>query len=353
MAVRRRAGHAPARLGAASPRSRSALLPFALVALYYARALGLDPLEQAWMALLSAASGQLSLAVAVVAAALLACLAGAARRSCARAGASRRTPSPSRCARAARPPTPAPARSAARSPRCGDDHRRAAPVATRRALRALSTVLIVAGVILLADAALTLLWQEPVSALYAHVQQGKLDDQLVRARAGAARRRPSSARSRRSRTRTRRLAFRARALERRLEPGDPIGPDRDPGDRRLGRVRRRAPAPATCARARATIRRRRCRASAARSRSPATARPTARRSATSTSSIRGDRIELRMPYGRFTYRVERTKIVPPDGPVGDRPRRSTTGSCSPPAIRSTRAAQRIIVFARLDSSVPR
>ena len=39
------------------------------------RALGLDPLELAWMTLLSAASGQLSMAVAAVAAALLACLA--------------------------------------------------------------------------------------------------------------------------------------------------------------------------------------------------------------------------------------------------------------------------------------
>ena len=25
----------------------------------------------------------------------------------------------------------------------------------------------------------------------------------------------------------------------------------------------------------------------------------------------GDRIEVRMPYGRFVYRVERTRIVPP------------------------------------------
>ena len=42
---------------------------------YYVRALGLDPLELAWMTLLGAASGQLSIAVAAVAAALLACLA--------------------------------------------------------------------------------------------------------------------------------------------------------------------------------------------------------------------------------------------------------------------------------------
>ena len=42
------------------------------------------------------------------------------------------------------------------------------------ALRALSTVMIVAGVILLADARPTLLWQEPVSAVYAHFQQDRL-----------------------------------------------------------------------------------------------------------------------------------------------------------------------------------
>jgi hypothetical protein len=52
------------------------LLPFAVVVLYYAQALALNPLELAWMTFLSVASGQLSLAVAVVVAGLLACLAG-------------------------------------------------------------------------------------------------------------------------------------------------------------------------------------------------------------------------------------------------------------------------------------
>jgi hypothetical protein len=52
------------------------LAPFAVVLVYYARALGLNPLEELWMALLSAASGQLSLAVAIVVGGLLACLAG-------------------------------------------------------------------------------------------------------------------------------------------------------------------------------------------------------------------------------------------------------------------------------------
>jgi hypothetical protein len=51
------------------------LLPLGFATLYYMRALGLDPLELAWMSLLSAASGQLSLWVAIVGAALLACLA--------------------------------------------------------------------------------------------------------------------------------------------------------------------------------------------------------------------------------------------------------------------------------------
>jgi peptidase M28-like protein len=51
------------------------LLPFLLVPLYYLRALGLDPLELSWMALLSAASGELSGWVALVAGTVLACLA--------------------------------------------------------------------------------------------------------------------------------------------------------------------------------------------------------------------------------------------------------------------------------------
>jgi hypothetical protein len=52
------------------------LAPFALAALYYMLALAIDPLDLVWMGLLSAASGQLSLVVAIVAGVLLACLAG-------------------------------------------------------------------------------------------------------------------------------------------------------------------------------------------------------------------------------------------------------------------------------------
>ncbi len=49
---------------------------------------------------------------------------------------------------------------------------------TRHALRALSTVLIVSGLLMLADAGLTLVWQEPVSAIYASIVQHRLGDDL-------------------------------------------------------------------------------------------------------------------------------------------------------------------------------
>jgi hypothetical protein len=52
------------------------LLPFAMVPLYYALALHLDPLDLLWMAVLAAATGQLSIGVAIVGAGILACLAG-------------------------------------------------------------------------------------------------------------------------------------------------------------------------------------------------------------------------------------------------------------------------------------
>ena len=59
-----------------------------------------------------------------------------------------------------------------------------------------------------------------------------------------------------------------------------------------------------------------------------------------------------MPYGRFTYSVERTKIVPPtDLSVIDRVDhdRLVLSACHP--LYS--AAKRIIVFARLAREVPR
>ena len=65
---------------------------------------------------------------------------------------------------------------------------------------------------------------------------------------------------------------------------------------------------------------------------------------------RGDPIELRMPYGRFTYRVERTRVVAPTATWVTRRvayDRLVLTACHP--LYS--AAGRIVVFARLDSAV--
>ena len=50
----------------------------------------------------------------------------------------------------------------------------------RRALLILSVSLITAGLVILADVALSLAWREPVSSIYASVEQGKAEDELER-----------------------------------------------------------------------------------------------------------------------------------------------------------------------------
>ncbi len=47
-----------------------------------------------------------------------------------------------------------------------------------RFLRICSTMLITAGIVVLADAGLTLVWQEPLSAAYGALKQGQAEDQL-------------------------------------------------------------------------------------------------------------------------------------------------------------------------------
>jgi sortase A len=219
----------------------------------------------------------------------------------------------------------------------------------RRGLRSLSTVLIVVGALLLADAAATLLWQEPVSALYGRVQQGRLDDRLA-----AIERAPLAAVDQRALSRLdagRRLAFAARALRRRSAPGDPIGRIRMPsigvsevvvegtgaGDLRKGPGHYPAtPLPGQ----RGTV-------------GIAGHRTTYGAPFHDVDELeRGDRIELAMPYGRFTYRVERTRIVPPTATeVTDRVAydRLILSACHP--LYS--AAQRIVVFARLERAEAR
>lgn len=219
----------------------------------------------------------------------------------------------------------------------------------RRALRPLSTVLIVVGGLLLADAVVTLLWQEPLSALYGRVQQGKLEDRLA-----AIERAPLAAVDQRALSRldaSRRLAFAARALKRRSEPGDPLGRIRMP---RIGVSEVFVEGTGT-----ADLRK-------GPGHYPATPLP-GQRGTVGIAGHRttygapfhdiddlrqGDRIELAMPYGRFTYRVERTRIVPPTATeVTDRVGydRLILSACHP--LYS--AAKRIVVFARLERAEAR
>ena len=256
---------------------------------HYGLALDLGPLELAWGAALGGRRGRRARHDA------------AARRACwprwrasirvlrrAPPDRARRDAGERRSARAGPSATPARARSAAPSRRCADD-RPPPAAASGRALRGLSTALIVSGALLLADAGATLLWQEPVSALYARFQQGELAGP---ARPPGASVKPTPVEQKALESLPdpkRRLAFAARSLDRRTDDGDAGRADPDRPHRALARSSSRARTPATCARARATIPARRCRASAARSRSPGTARPTARRSARSTRSARATR----------------------------------------------------------------
>jgi sortase A len=220
----------------------------------------------------------------------------------------------------------------------------------RRGLRTLSTLLIVAGLALLADAGATLLWQEPISAIYARLQQGRLEDRLA-----ALERAPVAAVERRALGRLpdprRRLAFAARSLERRTRPGDPLGRLRMPsiGASEVlvegigGADLRSGPGhyPDTSLPGeRGTV-------------GIAGHRTTYGAPFRDLDDLeRGDAIEVTMPYGRFTYRVERTRVVAPTevSVVDDTDHdRLVLTACHP--LYS--AAQRIVVFARLDAAIAR
>jgi sortase A len=91
-----------------------------------------------------------------------------------------------------------------------------------RARRPLAWLLVAAGVLLLADAGATLLWQEPVTALRAAVAQRGLERDLERLDAAG----PAAAdlaEAGRVRGQRRRVAVLARALDRRAEPGAALG----------------------------------------------------------------------------------------------------------------------------------
>ena len=220
----------------------------------------------------------------------------------------------------------------------------------RRTLRALSTVLIIAGALLLADAGLTVAWQEPVSALYARVTQDRLGGDLD----DLERTGPTGLEARvlrRLGTEERKLGFLARSLKRRLGEGEAAGRIRVPAidlesvlvDGTDSASLRKGPglfpenpypgAPGTVA--------------------IAGHRTTYAAPFRHVDELdRGDEVVVEMPYATFTYEVERTRIVRPDALWVLRRTsvdRLVLTACHP--LYS--AARRIVVFARLVRTEPR
>jgi sortase A len=189
----------------------------------------------------------------------------------------------------------------------------------RAVLRFLASVLMVSGVLLIGDAAATLLWQEPVSAFMAERQQAKLEEALVD---------PPT-----------------RVLKKRPLPGDAIGrieipaigvkdyvvEGTDTGNLRKG-PGHYPETPLPGERGTAAI---------------AGHRTTYGAPFRNIDKMkRGQVIRIDLPYGRYVYRVERTKIVDDSdfSVLRKMPYdRLVLSACHP--LYS--AAQRVIVFARL------
>jgi sortase A len=219
----------------------------------------------------------------------------------------------------------------------------------RRALRFASTVLIVAGLLLVADALVTVLWQEPVSAIIAERNQSALRGDLDRLAAASPT--PLQRRALRALPDTeRRLAYAAREVRRTTGEGDALGrivlptlgkrfvmvAGDAPADLRKGPgVYPDTPLPGTGA-----------------TTAIAGHRTTYLAPFRDLDDLdRGDRVRLEMPYGDFTYTVESRRIVEPDDVSVIRRvgyERVVLTACHP--LYS--AAQRIVVSARLSKVVP-
>ena len=217
-------------------------------------------------------------------------------------------------------------------------------------MKPVSSVLLVVGLLLLADAVTTLVWQEPVSAVYAKLQQGRLNHDLATLEGTE-----PTATDRKVLSHLpgldRKLAYAARVLDRRTDDGQPLG--------RISLPSIGVSAVVVAGTDTAALRR-------GPGHYPGTPLPGAR----GTVAIAGhrttygawfrrldqlntgDKITLTMPYGRFTYAVERRRIVlPTDTWVTHRVGydRLVLSACHP--LYS--AAKRIVVFARLVATKPR
>jgi sortase A len=219
-----------------------------------------------------------------------------------------------------------------------------------RALNALSIVLIAFGVLALAEAAVTLVWQEPLSALYARLEQSRLSGAL-RSVERAAPTPSQRLRLARLRDERRRIAFLADELQRRAAPGSPVGAIHIP---RIGAdfvvvagtgVGELEKGPGIFPE----------------TRFPGRGGTTAIAGHRTTflapfrhidALRRGDRVVLDMPYAHFTYTVVGHRIVAPTDVSAAVARvgysRLVLSACTP----LFSAAQRLLVYARLTSTAP-
>ena len=211
-------------------------------------------------------------------------------------------------------------------------------------------MLILAGILLLADVGVTLAWQEPLSALYGKLRQNALSGDLEKLEAV-----PPTVSERRALARLEdqeaKIAFLARSLRRRTDDGDAIGrvvfPSLDESWVFVEGTRaadlRKGPGhypdtsfpglPGTVA------------VAGHRTTYLAPFRDLDRLK-------RGDTIELRMPYATFVYRFEHKRIVTPDSLWVTRDvgyQRLVLSACHP----KYSAAKRIVVFAELRSATLR
>ncbi len=216
----------------------------------------------------------------------------------------------------------------------------------RRVIRFLSSVAIVTGVILLLDAAVTLIWQEPVTAVIAMIKHAQVDKRFLSYRTAPLSRADQLAlRHLRS---TQRIAFLARLEERELRTGDAAGRITIPkigvnflfvqGTDEASLEKGPGHYPSTALPGlNETV-------------AIAGHRTTYLAPFRHLDGLRhGDRIVLRMPYGSFDYRVQYTRIVTPNAwwithNVGYD--RLVLSACNP--LYS--AAQRIVVFAKLSDT---
>ena len=217
--------------------------------------------------------------------------------------------------------------------------------ATRPVLRFVASVLMTSGVLLLADAGLTLAWQEPVSSFLAARLQAQLEDELEDQAALTERDKDAVMDIRDVRRRIRRLAQLQKA---RTDEGDPIGRikfrSRDyvivEGDDTESLRKGPGHYPWT--------------------EWPGEGKTVGIAGHRTTYGApfrtldqldRGDEVVLEMPYARLTYRVAREDIVPPSATWVTRDAREerlVLSACHP--LYS--AAKRIVIFARLERAEP-